>query len=228
MRRPNSTACFKPHQRGGGCCSQFPQTLHCRAQHVSNPISGEVGAAAAGKITVTGEYNSEFQTPSAGRWVLQQMERFCIAGITIVSNPISGEVGAAATRRLQSQPSTRLCFKPHQRGGGCCSPVSLAQRQLRTSVVSNPISGEVGAAAGSVQFVLDESAAMFQTPSAGRWVLQLDLFWGHKRKLSKMFQTPSAGRWVLQRGFFNPAGRNPWRVSNPISGEVGAAAGDHK
>ncbi len=38
---------------------------------VSNPISGEVGAAARAKVAVCVELWKEFQTPSAGRWVLQ-------------------------------------------------------------------------------------------------------------------------------------------------------------
>ncbi len=37
-----------------------------------------------------------------------------------VSNPISGEVGAAAYDTTYSVAMTE-CFKPHQRGGGCCS-----------------------------------------------------------------------------------------------------------
>ncbi len=66
-------------------------------------------------------------------------------------------------------------------------------------MVSNPISGEVGAAASaSTRRPPTSSSASFQTPSAGRWVLQLtsDLHW----------LASNAG------------------VSNPISGEVGAAA----
>ncbi len=38
----------------------------------------------------------------------------------VVSNPISGEVGAAAVRQSPA-PGLRAGFKPHQRGGGCCS-----------------------------------------------------------------------------------------------------------
>ncbi len=38
-------------------------------------------------------------------------------------------------------------FKPHQRGGGCCSFLALIARDKKVVDVSNPISGEVGAAA---------------------------------------------------------------------------------
>ncbi len=64
----------------------------------------------------------KFQTPSAGRWVLQ----LCVGCSLFV---IYG------------------CFKPHQRGGGCCS--NEKKKSLGTVVT------------------------WFQTPSAGRWVLQL-------------------------------------------------------
>ncbi len=63
---------------------------------VSNPISGEVGAAAS-RLATTLRTLSTFQTPSAGRWVLQLLLRLAIANLNVkVSNPISGEVGAAA------------------------------------------------------------------------------------------------------------------------------------
>ncbi len=62
-----------------------------------------------------------------------------------VSNPISGEVGAAATSRRTPMVGTRS-FKPHQRGGGCCSVDEVTHG--------------------------DANVATFQTPSAGRWVLQ--------------------------------------------------------
>ncbi len=47
LGRLRRVGCFKPHQRGGGCCSAtsgFSPTSSVRG--VSNPISGEVGAAA--------------------------------------------------------------------------------------------------------------------------------------------------------------------------------------
>ncbi len=114
-------------------------------------------------------------------------------------------------------------FKPHQRGGGCCSlittcPSVLAQLKFQTpsagrwvlqheavrvtievpSRVSNPISGEVGAAANPTKGILTASLVEFQTPSAGRWVLQhaaKSIDW---ENTAATFQTPSAGRWVLQ------------------------------
>ncbi len=66
-----------------------------------------------------------FQTPSAGRWVLQP--GYCVESeeVEIVSNPISGEVGAAAAAGTRPRASPRARFKPHQRGGGCCSPESI-------------------------------------------------------------------------------------------------------
>ncbi len=62
-------------------------------------------------------------------------------------------------------------FKPHQRGGGCCSLFVLL-------------------------FVI-VNGEMFQTPSAGRWVLQPAVKVEVAQRKAE-FQTPSAGRWVLQ------------------------------
>ncbi len=139
---------FKPHQRGGGCCSD----KNCCEDYANVDL---------------------FQTPSAGRWVLQ---------------PVTTKATLSALL---------ACFKPHQRGGGCCSfAAELAEW---------------------------ESCDEFQTPSAGRWVLQLE------NKLvtvrgNSWFQTPSAGRWVLQRAPDELLQGLITLVSNPISGEVGAAA----
>ncbi len=44
-----------------------------------------------------------FQTPSAGRWVLQHENRWLAIWMEEVSNPISGEVGAAALNLLRSK-----------------------------------------------------------------------------------------------------------------------------
>ncbi len=88
-----------------------------------------------------------------------------------VSNPISGEVGAAARRLAGYTMNFRGCFKPHQRGGGCCSKYTLPFHQV--------------------------APLEFQTPSAGRWVLQ-QFFHGNQFSWMDKFQTPSAGRWVLQ------------------------------
>ncbi len=199
QRRHSNNSSFKPHQRGGGCCSPAP--------------AAEVEVAAV-----------TFQTPSAGRWVLQlRLCACCVFRYPLVSNPISGEVGAAATVGVRQRAQTESCFKPHQRGGGCCSRGPGAQAWSPLRKVSNPISGEVGAAAplrcwhgllgqrfqtpSAGRWVLQRpstatslpSLRKFQTPSAGRWVLQpailgqLNAFWAWS------FQTPSAGRWVLQR-----------------------------
>ncbi len=123
---------------------------------------------------------------------------------------------------------------------------SLSGVSPQRTLVSNPISGEVGAAADVSYEIHTLPWTRFQTPSAGRWVLQLGVIvWGG---IAASFQTPSAGRWVLQHSaclwatvelmqFQTPsAGRwvlqlSGWlretyfaHVSNPISGEVGAAA----
>ncbi len=216
---------------------------------VSNPISGEVGAAALSTRLQRISNLLMFQTPSAGRWVLQPVavnaatsnpavsnpisgevgaaapglqEPSSISKAT-VSNPISGEVGAAVSSRSPTYASTRPSFKPHQRGGGCCSTTPRSNMNATTTKFQTPSAG---------RWVLQHrprggahpARGRFQTPSAGRWVLQLDtraaqgfLNWGR-------FQTPSAGRWVLQPCGDLPALARCHRVSNPISGEVGAAA----
>ncbi len=263
---------FKPHQRGGGCCSrsccpshrgcpwfQTPSAGRWVLQPksvardidpealVSNPISGEVGAAAR-CMDKAGLPHSRFQTPSAGRWVLQlgrltfssgsagsfkphQRGGGCCSSrlglpapqpAAQVSNPISGEVGAAAQGRNRSRGRDHHRFKPHQRGGGCCS--------------------------GGIPTIAFFTDSEFQTPSAGRWVLQQVRLRGADDRVLQ-FQTPSAGRWVLQHEYlaskffkeiacFKPHQRgggccseveeeeavHHHLVSNPISGEVGAAA----
>ncbi len=82
-------------------------------------------------------------------------------------------------------------------------PIVGFNTAILVGVVSNPISGEVGAAAAmdAVRGLLQ--ARLFQTPSAGRWVLQRNLFLGHDSNCA-VFQTPSAGRWVLQLGTSAP------------------------
>ncbi len=96
---------------------------------------------------------------------------------------------------------------------------------------------------------LPEALDKFQTPSAGRWVLQHTFQIGCAKTTKRFkphqggggccsfglsfplivtytqFQTPSAGRWVLQLGV-GPHWFEDYELefSNPISGEVGAAA----
>ncbi len=190
---------FKPHQRGGGCCSYpwavrsnqgqnpvsnpisgevgaaaYPQGLPgVHRQHVSNPISGEVGAAAclvsrvlapadlvsnpiSGEVGAAASPEAEvaeriayrFQTPSAGRWVLQRSMRQRRNSASQSFKPHQRGGGCCSTLLVlvvaaQEEPS----FKPHQRGGGCCSPGYIKRLVTSWSPVSNPISGEVGAAA---------------------------------------------------------------------------------
>ena len=138
---------FKPHQRGGGCCSYAPfivrdvwaglfqtpsagrwvlqpedATSEIGNLPVSNPISGEVGAAAAGrKVIGFGKGTAEgFQTPSAGRWVLQPIICEVNNLLTEFQTPSAGRW--VLQRDVVGRPHhCRLRFKPHQRGGGCCS-----------------------------------------------------------------------------------------------------------
>ncbi len=118
---------------------------------VSNPISGEVGAAA---VLVT-------------TWIVA----------VLVSNPISGEVGAAACHAYaEDHAPDRNVSNP------ISGEVGAAARFVDVFLwgpyrVSNPISGEVGAAASEIETFLNE-LGVFQTPSAGRWVLQRNhLLW---------------------------------------------------
>ncbi len=214
---------FKPHQRGGGCCSQHLCQDDCPSPQVSNPISGEVGAAAStGAIARTvlkscfkphqrggGCCSSAktlfmavtvglFQTPSAGRWVLQRgNDAQDVSLHVVVSNPISGEVGAAAFLGLTGRDSAVASFKPHQRGGGCCSDTA---------------------------FLLIVIASLFQTPSAGRWVLQRPTPSGSSSAASSGFKPHQRGGGCCSRRLrLGPSGLE-LHVSNPISGEVGAAA----
>ena len=80
-------------------------------------------------------------------------------------------MGAATPSRWWHPATPTRRFKPHQRGGGCCNFLSLRRLQRRNSLVSNPLSGEVGAATEGC-LGLDGGFGQFQTPSAGRWVLQ--------------------------------------------------------
>ncbi len=115
---------FKPHQRGGGCCSIALDDLRRGDHEVSNPISGEVGAAAE-KIEIAAALFAKFQTPSAGRWVLQHGDLCaCIAKTTGSFKPHQRGGGCCSSSRSSWViPRTSGRFKPHQRGGGCCSPL---------------------------------------------------------------------------------------------------------
>ncbi len=201
MRIAAAMRCIVSNPISGEVGAAARQVYHGDSVHawcVSNPISGEVGAAAACSI-VELHYATlaSFQTPSAGRWVLQRARRiFRMMSGTPVSNPISGEVGAATGVHRGLPPR---------------------------SLVSNPISGEVGAATKKEVIGKYNSACMFQTPSAGRWVLQLSDRWemnGQDIKVSN----PISGEVGAVAGDGSQWGCEQRRVSNPISGEVGAAA----
>ncbi len=164
---------------------------------VSNPISGEVGAAAGVPALMRDLAKLKFQTPSAGRWVLQPAAKKVV---------VRAE-GAG--------------FKPHQRGGGCCSPRSPTPPSRATPSFKPHQRG--GGCCSKTNDLAVMRGVWFQTPSAGRWVLQL----GHNNLATNWtctFQTPSAGRWVLQHFFNISLNWADAEVSNPISGEVGAAA----
>ena len=138
---------------------------------VSNPISGEVGAA-AGMAFAWGQGDlGMFQTPSAGRWVLQQ-------------------------RDLPQRSWHYLRFKPHQRGGGCCSRDSMTFLSVWWQEFQTPSAGRWVLQLSKIEIATQDSNG-FQTPSAGRWVLQQDVC-VRKEEVVYEFQTPSAGRWVLQ------------------------------
>ena len=116
---------FKPHQRGGGCCNRLRPSLPRRVLLRSfKPHQRGGGCCNTEVVTDPKHREYEFQTPSAGRWVLQ---------LAIL--------GMALTVEAQS-------FKPHQRGGGCCNRRPLGSYVAPVVQVSNPISGEVGAATG--------------------------------------------------------------------------------
>ncbi len=168
---------------------------------VSNPISGEVGAAANNRLGSDAAMENMFQTPSAGRWVLQLQEALPQhPPRSHVSNPISGEVGAAASRTAVGFGKVaKTVSNPISGEVGAAAPRRLPLSAGRIGV-SNPISGEVGAAA---------CVCCKKPVVLARW---------------QTFQTPSAGRWVLQRGVCLGYLRQVCPVSNPISGEVGAAA----
>ncbi len=137
---------------------------------VSNPISGEVGAA-AGSIVQMVAATDGFQTPSAGRWVLQLDTQFQLLLLLLEFQTPSAGRWVLQRLRLGFHPTYTPSFKPHQRGGGCCSRCLQVRCRSRLSSfkphqrgggccsqayqssgsdhrhVSNPISGEVGAAA---------------------------------------------------------------------------------
>ncbi len=222
-----------------------------RSGVVSNPISGEVGAAAVKKADNTLTAKEKFQTPSAGRWVLQHTSATPSGLLSARFKPHQRGGGCCSGPCLRRSPGRSACFKPHQRGGGCCSAEEFMLNRKIKALFQTPSAGRwVLQRAGSC--FLSKQERRFQTPSAGRWVLQHRQVESESCSHCWLFQTPSAGRWVLQRscrssltntpGSFKPHQRgggccsldrrpHPWgclAVSNPISGEVGAAAPPHR
>ncbi len=197
LRGGSRRGSFKPHQRGGGCCSEPRQRDAGVHPRVSNPISGEVGAAAI-NVNINDLITAQFQTPSAGRWVLQ------LPGTTAV-----GAVGSRS-------------FKPHQRGSGCCSPQSINTRHTHDSV-SNPISGEVGAAAPLLLGTLPHPKRV-SNPISGE--VGAAASWPTSTASARLprFKPHQRGGGCCSHCRRKRSSRRPQRVSNPISGEVGAAA----
>ncbi len=174
-------------------------------------------------LTALAAFMQISQTPSAGRWVLQPARcQLPPPWCWPVSNPISGEVGAAAPTTATRSSRPLACFKPHQRGGGCCSHRQRRSRPYPEGGVSNPISGEVGAAAWANLVVWDLQEASFKPHQRGGGCCSSLASASTRRPPT--FQTPSAGRWVLQLVCCPGCHCRVLRVSNPISGEVGAAA----
>ncbi len=156
-----------------GAAAMDNNGLTINVADVSNPISGEVGAAAEDLRYWPVWSVRGFQTPSAGRWVLQ----LCGLASPGYDNPRPFQTPSAGRWVLQplakvdAEKKAVKGFKPHQRGGGCCSGAHRGCPPCLRLHVSNPISGEVGAAASGQPFAL-RRRHKFQTPSAGRWVLQ--------------------------------------------------------
>ena len=176
-----------------GAAAQHPVLDHEPHRYVSNPISGEVGAAARRNCWTVVRLD-RFQTPSAGRWVLQphpvrsvQVERLCLfqtpsAGrwvlqqskLNVFGNLLAEVFQTPSAGRwvlqlpLTSPPTSKPTrFKPHQRGGGCCNWKARKGCVDRLRQVSNPISGEVGAATTSLSEPLDWTAPCFKPHQRG-------------------------------------------------------------
>ncbi len=132
-----------------GAAAQPSRWASDPVDQVSNPISGEVGAAAPARRPLCRIRLSArpVSNPISGEVGAAANKMFIVFETSqVVSNPISGEVGAAAVAGLERLIEKLARFKPHQRGGGCCSMRTLVSA-LKSLLVSNPISGEVGAAA---------------------------------------------------------------------------------
>ncbi len=115
---------------------------------VSNPISGEVGAAASDEVDSRDMLLREFQTPSAGRWVLQQF-------YAVKRGQNVWEFQTPSAGRWVLQPvvvrdelwKAGAEFQTPSAGRWVLQPASRFGTEGESRSVSNPISGEVGAAA---------------------------------------------------------------------------------
>ncbi len=145
------------------------------ARRVSNPISGEVGAAAWETLGNAIKGQMKFQTPSAGRWVLQPAASlWCRRRRPTFQTPSAGRwvlqpdivaQKVEVTRKFQTPSAGRWVLQQFEFWGwedhlrvsnpisgevGAAAGPKRRSRMLRSKKdVSNPISGEVGAAAGA-------------------------------------------------------------------------------
>ncbi len=198
-KAPAKPAGFKPHQRGGGCCSSsMSWELPLAGAHSFKPHQRGGGCCSVAWLQGPAVIIEGFQTPSAGRWVLQLGG--LLAWATILCRRVFQTPSAG--RWVLQRPlgwlgsRTPTCFKPHQRGGGCCSGALCGARGAPVEV-SNPISGEVGAAATRQRNLLRKKCSGFKPHQRGGGCCSSSLG-GNKTRRLTVFQTPSAGRWVLQ------------------------------
>ncbi len=147
--------------------------VHGYRQDVSNPISGEVGAAAGPDGLARGRHHGHVSNPISGEvGAAAHPAQQHPWPFPSVSNPISGEVGAAAGLSTSRTSSSFFWFQTPSAGRWVLQPMALFKDIVDPAVVSNPISGEVGAAAELAVEIVMEHEDLFQTPSAGRLVLQ--------------------------------------------------------
>ncbi len=143
------------------------------------------------------ELTVRFQTPSAGRWVLQQdRKKSAERDACRFQTPSAGRWVLQLLAAKTTRQARQIRFKPHQRGGGCCS-------------ASKPTKSRNG--------------RRFQTPSAGRWVLQPGGGLGMEARRGQV-SNPISGEVGAAAGGRKASTPSGLLVSNPISGEVGAAA----
>ncbi len=200
---------FKPHQRGGGCCSLGDSWERYQGpDEVSNPISGEVGAAAVHYKWLINYRVGMFQTPSAGRWVLQRTCRSSSSAEAASFKP--HQRGGGCCSSTPSFPSSSTTsFKPHQRGGGCCSAPRSSSPAGRPATSFKPHQRGGGCCSKMSKLKKLNELLMFQTPSAGRWVLQLLECWPQGHSRPRGFKPHQRGGGCCSAGFSELWSINP-------------------